>query len=316
MKFLNDPDDYASLSLDRSSYPAGADVHMTITSLAHNIDPTDEDSWTYNTETGDAVYYAFNENGGNGANSGAGITLDLADLTFDDSRLLKIKTNPNNAPSGPIIQFQNNDDQNKADDTSALVTILETQPNSGIFKNTDDGDKANIKINDDAPRGYTATIDFADSPLSVPVRNYPGSLAMDISGIGGTWNGGEEIAVTLDDGDLNLNSLTDEDFSITNWDQKIPTVVTGSPSTLKDATVIWLENSNGDTLGCSIADTIDTVDTGNGTTGCSVFIEPFSQRAAIWVNQTTVSGINNANITNVTVVNECICICKHRSYCN
>ena len=30
---------------------------------------------------------------------------------------------------------------------------------------------------------------------------------MDVSGIGGTWNGGEEITVTLDDGDLNLNSL-------------------------------------------------------------------------------------------------------------
>ena len=58
---------------------------------------------------------------------------------------------------------------------------------------------------------------------------------MDVSGIGGTWNGGEEITVTLDDGDLNLNSLVDEDFSLTNWDQKIPTVITGSPLTLEDA---------------------------------------------------------------------------------
>ena len=58
---------------------------------------------------------------------------------------------------------------------------------------------------------------------------------MDVSGIGGTWNGGEEITVTLDDGDLNLNSLVDEDFSLTNWAQKIPTVITGSPLTLEDA---------------------------------------------------------------------------------
>ena len=65
MTFLNDPDDYASLSLDRSSYPPGADVHMTITSLAHNIDPTDEDSWTYDTDTMvTVVYQQFNENGG------------------------------------------------------------------------------------------------------------------------------------------------------------------------------------------------------------------------------------------------------------
>ena len=121
---------------------------------------------------------------------------------------------------------------------------METQPNSGIFKNTDDGDKANIIINSDAPRGYTAVIDYADSPLSVPVRNYPGSLAMDVSGIGGTWNGGEEITVTLDDGDLNLNSLVDEDFSLTNWAQKIPTVITGSPLTLENAVNISVNNVN------------------------------------------------------------------------
>ena len=171
-------------------------------------------------------------------------TLDLVDLTFDDSGTLKIDTNPNNATSGPIIQFQNNADQTKSNATSPLVTILETQPNSGIFKNTDDGDKANIFINVDAPRGYTAVIDFADSPLSVPVRNYPGSLAMDVSGIGGTWNGGEEITVTLDDGDLNLNSLVDEDFSLTNWAQKIPTVITGSPLTLENAVSISVNNVN------------------------------------------------------------------------
>ena len=42
---------------------------------------------------------------------------------------------------------------------------------------------------------------------------------MDVNGIGGTWNGGEEITVTLDDGDLNLNSLVDQDISLDNWAQ-------------------------------------------------------------------------------------------------
>ena len=115
------------------------------------------------------------------------------------------------------------------------MTILETQPNSGIFKTTDDADESLIVIADGAQRGFTGTIDFADDPISVPVRNYPGSLAMDVSGIGGTWNGGEEITVTLDDGDLNLNSLVDQDISLDNWAQKIPTVIIGSPLTLEDA---------------------------------------------------------------------------------
>ena len=232
LTFLDDPDEFANLSLDRSSYPAGADVHMTITSLAHNIDPTDEDSWTYNSTDGTAVYQQFTENGVDGDSIGP---LDLSKLTFDESGILLIDTNPNNADDN-IIVFVDNDDQIYENATTySLVTILETQPNSGIFKNTDDADTANIKIATDAPRGYTAVIDFANSELSVPVRNYPGSLTMDISGIGGTWNGGEEITVTLDDGDLNLNSLIDQDINITNWAHKIPTVIIGSPLTLEDA---------------------------------------------------------------------------------
>ena len=67
---------------------------------------------------------------------------------------------------------------------------------------------------------------------------------MDVSGIGGTWNGGEEITVTLDDGDLNLNSLVDQDISLDNWAQKIPTVIIGTPLTLEDAVNITVNNVN------------------------------------------------------------------------
>ena len=38
---------FASSSLDRSTYPPGSQVHATITDLWLNIDPTDEDSWTF-----------------------------------------------------------------------------------------------------------------------------------------------------------------------------------------------------------------------------------------------------------------------------
>ena len=308
LTFLDDPDDYASLSLDRSSYPAGADVHMTITSLAHNIDPTDEDSWTYDLTTGNVTYQQFNENGV--GNSTTGVDLVLADLNFDDSGLLDIIENPNNA-SVDIIQFQNNADQNKSDDASAFVTILETQPNSGIFKNTDDGDKANIFINNDAPRGYTAVIDYADSPISVPVRNYPGSLTMDVSGIGGTWNGGEEITVTLDDGDLNLNSLVDQDIELDNWNTKIPTVIVGSPLTLKtanfwtNASVETYSNSTGtnETVGST------TYVNAPFTLGLDLEIDPFSHRVMIepFIPRITDvvqnSTTNVVTYTNVTAVN-------------
>ena len=234
LTYLDDPDDYAGLTLDRDSYPPGAHVHATITSMSHNIDPTDEDSWTYDTNSSIAYYQYFDENGDPDRNTADPV--DTSALNFDDSGSFIIITDPNGQE---VLNFGTNNDQ--GDDVSGIgtnvVTILETQPNSGIFKTTDDADNSLIVIADGAQRGFTGTINFADDPISVPVRNYPGSLTMDVNGIGGTWNGGEEITVTLDDGDLNLNSLVDQDISLDNWAQKIPTVIIGSPLTLEDATL-------------------------------------------------------------------------------
>ena len=42
-------DQFAGLELDRANYPPNAQVHATVTDLWLNIDPTDEDSWTWAT---------------------------------------------------------------------------------------------------------------------------------------------------------------------------------------------------------------------------------------------------------------------------
>jgi hypothetical protein len=63
-------DQFASASLDRAVYTPGSQVHATITDLWLNIDPTDEDSWTFGTTgTGNqaasiTAYQVFDENGG------------------------------------------------------------------------------------------------------------------------------------------------------------------------------------------------------------------------------------------------------------
>ena len=43
-----DLDDFASYEFDRTSYPHGAQVFLTINDNQLNIDPTDEDTWTFN----------------------------------------------------------------------------------------------------------------------------------------------------------------------------------------------------------------------------------------------------------------------------
>ena len=53
---------------------------------------------------------------------------------------------------------------------------------------------------------------------------------MDLAGVGGTWNPGEELGVVLDDGDINLNSLQDEDQTLSS--DLLPAVVIGNPLTI------------------------------------------------------------------------------------
>ena len=192
-------------------------------------------------QTVDEAYYQYFDENGN-TNRSTANPVDTTTLNFDDSGSFIIITDPNGQVKFWTLVRITIKVMISGIGTN-VVTILETQPNSGIFKTTDDADESLIVIADGAQRGFTGTINFADDPISVPVRNYPGSLTMDVNGIGGTWNGGEEITVTLDDGDLNLNSLVDQDISLDNWAQKIPTVIIGSPLTLEDATEITVGGS-------------------------------------------------------------------------
>ena len=53
---LSFDDNADGLSLDRSDYPLGATVHVTIGDHRLNIDPTSADIWTWNMDTGDKYY--------------------------------------------------------------------------------------------------------------------------------------------------------------------------------------------------------------------------------------------------------------------
>src|SRR3990172_1331615 len=263
IEFDDSLDDHATMTKDRTSYPQGADVHFTISDNWLNVDPTDEDSWTFgaNVTNSSTVYQAYDENG---ALQSARVTQgtpdlqgNLTTLNAGDLGVLLINPNPNNALVDSIIDLFDNNDQNVTESAlgparvlaggasgaggisrflgqnSAPVTVVETESSSGIFQNTDESDKANIRIATDAPRGTTATIDYNDSPTSLLVANFFGTINMDEAALGGEWNSGEEIPVLLTDQDVNLNSKIDEDITLSNSRfPLIPSLRIGSPITL------------------------------------------------------------------------------------
>ncbi len=110
---FDDVDEFAGSSLDRTVYPQGSQIHTTITDSWLNINPTDEDSWTFGTNVDNATsrgahYQVFDENGASG---GAAINIDgtVDSLMCEDNCRLLIDTNAQGAANA-VLTIADNDD--------------------------------------------------------------------------------------------------------------------------------------------------------------------------------------------------------------
>ncbi len=238
--YTEDMDDFPSYELDRQTYPHGADVHITINDNQLNIDPTDEDTWTFvtaddadNTET---YYYAFETSGDlNTKFLVKDIKEDLGKANFGDNGFLIIDPMPNTDES--LLVFVDNDEQdsNLAHFTDKnIITFQESEPNSGMFDNTNTADNSNLKTTDNADiRGLDFIVDYNDDTTNYAVDYTGGSVTFLPTSIEGVWNSGESITVMIEDADFNKNTKSDNDYEVhKNPDAAIPTIQIGEPITL------------------------------------------------------------------------------------
>ena len=252
-------DQFAGAVMDKSVYTRDAQVHVTITDLWLNIDPTDEDSWTFGTATGSTSsnYQVFDENGGS---AGAGVVGGIinvqgnfSSMMIEDNGILILT--PDAQTSGTnVLTLQDNDDSvltcTTAQDAATCsgtgsavdglaagtlpITITEQGPNSGVFGTYDESDVSVIIVTSDALRGTSATINYNETPVTVLAGFEFGTI--DIQPIDDEWNSGEEIPVILVDGDANKNSRVDEDLDLNSPSVTlIPSLVTGDPFTLGES---------------------------------------------------------------------------------
>ncbi len=255
LTYESDIDSYASGSLDRASYPQGADVHLTITDPWLNVDPTDEDSWTFASNPSDpdsfgTYYQLFDEDGnqaGDGVPGGAiSLAMDLSELHCDDNCRVLLDPDANSA-GVPVVTFQDNEKSEitasaPEDPTSFQtlsgqlppgsfpITFTETGPNTGSFTASDQRGASNLTVPDDALRGTTATFSYNQDPVSILVRNFNGSIFVDLLE---DW-GGEEIAVIVNDDDLNENGLVVETLDLSDPAvDHVPSLAIGQPVTLE-----------------------------------------------------------------------------------
>ena len=259
----DDMDDYASLTLDQDRYAPGADVIMTMTDLAMNVDPTDEDVWTFTTENGNAYYRLFDDSSppkleGDGIRAyNQDKHVDMIDKTvsgIDDNFDLAIDVNANDTP---VIGFADtNQDRAGKGLPAKSVTFVETSSNTGVFTNIQDGnDRSSAVVLPNAERGTSAVITYNDGDVSVVVGRAFATIVIDDDSVGGVWNSGEEVTVTLTDADVNKNTMNDEDIAVNDEDFTIiPSVRIGSPITLADVERVEIVGVSGDMDYLSIDD--------------------------------------------------------------
>jgi hypothetical protein len=246
-------DQFADLESDRTVFPTGANVHLTLTDVQLNIDPTDEDSWTWGTlASNNTVFYQlFDENGatdGDGfANNDLTNSLGTDAFMFEDNGILLIDLDAQ-GQNNEVLRIINNDDSATTGTSTVKastvatsngtiaagdqpVTFTELSSNAGLFSNYDESDVSNLAIASNATRGVSASIDYNETPKTVLVGFGFGTI--DIQPSDDEWNSGEEIPVELVDADANQNSRVDEDLDLFNPDVPlIPALQTGDPFTL------------------------------------------------------------------------------------
>jgi len=320
-------DQFAGASLDKAKYTQSSQVHVTVTDLWLNIDPTDEDSWTFGTSATalSTNYQVFNENGGlEGAAAPSGIiniASSLSSLMVEDNGVLILNADKQNSGTN-VLTLQDNDDsqltctaaQNAATcstvGTATLaagtlpITITEQGPNSGIFGTYDESDVSAIKVTDNAKRGTSATIDYNETPATVLVGF--DFATVNIAPTDAEWTSGEEIPITLVDGDANKNSRADEDLDLNSGDVAlIPALQTGDPFTLR-------ENTAGinATLFIGTLAPSDTTQIGNDTLvftsslAVPVTVDRFSDRAILDLSSSTSTAVTGVLIDLETNIKE------------
>ena len=235
-------DQFAKLELDSPIVQNGTNVLLTITDLWLNIDPTDEDSWTFGTVgTNSTNYQVFDENG-NQAGDGVGGVFDISPVL--DGLMCTVNCvltiNPDIENTGFVVTLQDNDDSEirsnlgssqlptswetlgNAISGNVPITITERGPNSSIFDSYDELEKSNIVITDNPSIGSTASVSYNASTETI-FASLTGNLVIFRAGSSG---------INCPPTCLNIAGLTilpNEGVTWFNADIAIHEVVSGTP---------------------------------------------------------------------------------------
>ena len=244
---LDFDDNSEGMTLDRATYPPGAEIHAIINDHRLNIDPTTADAWMWHTTDGTMYYNLPDEVYDDDADP------NTADIPVVDDGVATL-VDDNNTPtvnavntdavcegcsiaitSNGVIETDSaaNRPVGQQNEEAIWVSVREISgPNTGIFATTDLEDNSTIQTTSDAQRDTAGVIDYDGTSNSIVIKHYTASISIDAPT--DVWTSGLAIPIALTDDDANKNSLSDEAFDVSNPDTEsvIPTLITGTPVTI------------------------------------------------------------------------------------
>ena len=204
-------DDEASINIINNSPAAYAELHMTITDPALNIDPTDVDIWIFDlSETkASSTSIIFANNGTNSEWSGA----EQGDHGCEDNCQLTWDASTTGVMSG-----------------YTTVSMTESASNSAIFESFDLNGESQLEVKADAAGDNKTVFDYAGETADVVITYNDATIDFDAGA--GDWVSTEVATFSINDPDANQNPPESDELNIPDETDAVPTIKMGSPKTL------------------------------------------------------------------------------------
>ena len=201
-------DDEATLNIINNSPAAYAELHLTITDPALNIDPTTADTWIFDLDAAaSATSVIFANNGTNNALSPA----ELGEMQCEDN--CRLSSDVTTALSG-------------FDD----VSMIESSENSGLFESFDLNGESQIEITAQAVGDTKIVFTYGDDSRDVVITYNDATI--DLATGSGDWISTEVATFSINDPDANQNPTESDELNIPDETDAVPTIKMGSPKTL------------------------------------------------------------------------------------
>ena len=200
-------DDEASINIINNSPAAYAELHMTITDPALNVDPTDVDIWIFDlSETkASSTSIIFANNGTNSEWSGA----EQGDHGCEDNCQLTWDASTTGVMSG-----------------YTTVSMTESGSNTAIFESFDLNGESQLEVKADAAGDNKTVFDYAGETADVIITYNDATIDFDAGA--GDWVSTEVATFTINDPDMNFNPEDDETLYIKDEKRAVPTISMGT----------------------------------------------------------------------------------------